>query len=348
MIEERETQKAPPQPRRPRLRIIFAVLAILLVAASATMIPRFVRASNPKKPSRNLTTPFTKPSTSPSANSSPHPSSPPVVDTTGWIARGAVQDGFFLRMPASWKGGWFEGTWDFEPKGLPSLAEDGNTFAVDLTVVSGEYDRIAPKSAKPFISDAASAALVWMAKPRLETFAIAWDGCPGFVGDCGGGAASRTLLVHISASTQALWHKHITIGRAIVGTIETYNGDNPIHGRAPQYEGGADFPDDPVDTALVRFLDARAEGIGADEQYCCDATALYSKDGLYYRNGAPLISWEFWRVAGIIGADYGRFRVVVHYKGGASRTEMISIGFQKGEAWPQYVPSVLAACSSCS
>jgi len=348
MITERSRTPDVEKPRRSRGRnTLISLLAFSLIGASAIFIPRLVGARDNKKPSRNLIPTYTKPSASPTAKTSSHPSSPPTVDTAGWVARVAVQDGFFLRMPATWKGGWFEGTWDFEPKGFPSLSEDGNTFAVALTVVSGEYDKIAPKTAKPVTYTAAREALVWTSKPRVETYAIAWNGCPGFVGECGGSTSSRTLLVHISASTQALWNKYIDIGRAVVATVETYNGDHPIHGRAPQYEGAADFPDDPVTTATVRFLDARVEGIGADEQYCCDATALYTKDGLYELNGNVLETYEFWRVAGIIGADHGRFRVVLHYNGGATRIEMISVAFQKGEAWPRSVPSVISACTNC-
>jgi len=254
-------------------------------------------------------------------------------------------DGFWLRVPPDWKGGWFEGTWDFEPKTLPSPAEGGNTFTVTLSVVSGEFDSIAPRGAKEIMLDAAPEVRVWTPGPRRETYAVPWDGCPGYVGECAGTA--RTLLVRVTGSTDALWNKYLPVGRAVVRTLETYNGDNPIHGRAPQYDGAADFPDDPVTTALVRFLDARAEGIGADELYCCNATDLYAKDGLYELNGKVLESYVFWRLSGIIGANSGRFRVVLRYQGGASRTEMISVAFQKGEAWPRNVPSVVAACTNC-
>ena len=345
MITEREKEATPKHRRGSRARIsIFAVLAILIVAASATVIPRVVGASSNKKPRPNLTTPLTKPSTQPSTRASHPPTTAPAVDTTGWVPRVSVMDGFWLRIPKTWKGGWFEGTWDFEPKGLPSLAEDGSTFALGLSIVTGEYNKIAPSSAIEFWTDAGPVR-AWMVSPRHETYAIAWTACPGYVGDCS--SPERTLIVQMTGSTNALWSKYVTVGRAVVRTIMAYDGSNPLFGRAPDYEGGADFPNDPVDTALVRFLDARVEGIGADELYCCDATALYAKDGLYYLNGSPATSWEFWRTAGIIGADNGRFRVVIHYRGGATRTEMISIGFQKGEAWPRNVPSVVAACTNC-
>jgi hypothetical protein len=221
----------------------------------------------------------------------------------------------------------------------------GATFAVELSVASGEYDKIAPRSSKEIQLDAGRVARVWMASPRHELYAIAWDGCPGYVGECADPA--RTLIVRVTGSTNVLWNKYLAVGRAVVRTIEMYNGDNPIHGRAPQYDGAPDFPNDPVTTALVRFLDARAEGVGADELYCCNATGLYTNDGLYELNSKVLVSYEFWRVAGTIGTTSGRFRVVLQYKGGTSRTEMISVAFQKGEAWPRNVPSVVAACTNC-
>src|SRR5438445_3961174 len=174
MITERPDQRMPESPRRSPMRItLLAILALALIAASAIFIPKVVGARSSKKPAPNLTTPPTKPvATSPTT---PRTSGTPVAVTSAWPARVSVMDGFWLRVPPDWKGGWFEGTWDFEPKTLPSPAEDGNTFTVTLSVVSGEFDSIAPRGAKKIMLDAAPEVRVWLPGPRRETYSIPWD-----------------------------------------------------------------------------------------------------------------------------------------------------------------------------
>src|SRR5690348_4465196 len=105
-------------------RLVYtSVLSLLIVAAISLVIYLGPGQSRPKGFSSPADTPTETPSSSPSSSSSSPGVIPPVATAPvpeGFKPRVGVQSAFAVDIPNDWKGGWFEGTWDFEPTGLPS------------------------------------------------------------------------------------------------------------------------------------------------------------------------------------------------------------------------------------
>ena len=237
-----------------------ALLAIFLVGCTTT--------------AGRATGPSTSP-TSTSAGPSATPTSAPPIPT-GWHRRAGVQSAFQLAIPNDWKGGWFEGTWDFEPKGEPSTAEGGSLFAVTVTVQSGGYEQPANGKHATQTTVNGAHALTWATGQQDLWYSVEWAFCPGYASECSSNRQTHTLVAHMFASTRALWERYFKTGKTIVSTIAPYDGSTPAHGTVSAKVGSDTFT-----KALVRFMDARVEGIGADELMTQHGAADYENIGLY-------------------------------------------------------------------
>src|SRR5687767_14710818 len=109
-------------------------MSVVAIIAGALLVPRLARDT--VDPAAGFAT---APPTD-TATPSPQPSSG-VPD--GWVGRAGVDHGFSIHLPQDWRGGWFEGRWDFHPKGLPGINEGGDTFTVEVhsaTFDGGPFD----------------------------------------------------------------------------------------------------------------------------------------------------------------------------------------------------------------
>jgi hypothetical protein len=230
-----------------------------------------------------------------------------------------IQDAFALAIPPDWQGGWFEGTWDFEPLGLVNASQDGLTFTVTLTVQPGNYDRYAKQPAKA-TEIQGNRALVWHPSALESAYAIEWIGCPGYSPTCSSNFSTRTLMVRMHASNATLWTKYSRVGEQIIRTIANYDGSAPVHATV-----GTPTDNDELSKALVRFMDARAEGIGAEDFMSPRAGDFYNTNGgLYDLNGQSVVSYD---VSGPAQSSTSseNFGVTVHYSGASVRQELITV-----------------------
>ncbi|MGZ4141966.1 MAG: hypothetical protein ACXVQY_05600 [Actinomycetota bacterium] len=268
---------------------LLSTVTVAVVVAAAVLIPRI----GTKPESRG----FTNPSVTPTATSAPTPSvTPTPIESPsagpaipdGWQRRVGVQSAFQLAIPADWKGGWFEGTWDFEPKGQPSVAEGGDLFAVTVTVQAGAYDQAASGRHASKTTVNGMRALTWTTGTDHLWYAVEWFACPGYTSECSSNFETRTLVVHLFASTRALWDQYLSTGKEIVTTIAHYDGSTPVHGTIAKGIAVDDFT-----KVLVRFLDARVEGIGAEDSMSAKAQDQYGSGGALdlYETGIPARPW---------------------------------------------------------
>src|SRR5437764_637069 len=103
---------------------------------------------------------------------------------SGFTRRAGVQAGFANDIPKDWKGGWFEGTWDFEPKGLPSTSEDGSTFALTVRVELGRYQDAFPGvTTTPTVIEGRNA-LTASPDRRHVFWAVYWNMCSNYARRC--------------------------------------------------------------------------------------------------------------------------------------------------------------------
>jgi hypothetical protein len=173
-------------------------------------------------------------------------------------------------MPPDWKGGWFEGTWDYEPKNLPSASQGGDTIFVTVTVVPGSYEQNAQQPTKPTVING-NRALEWRPSSLEDAYAIEWLGCPGYQPTCSSNFSTQTLIARMRASNGSLYTTYARVGEQIIRTIDHYDGSTPVHGTV-----ASGIKTDEFTKALVRFLDARVEGIGADELMSRAAASQFS------------------------------------------------------------------------
>jgi hypothetical protein len=306
-------------------RVAFvSTLTVALIAAAAIVLPR-LGSETPKSS-------FT--GTTPSASSEVSPTTTPTpvgIDTSGWRPRVGTQADFQLLLPPDWKGGWFEGYWDFEPKGLPGLPGGGDTFAIEVNLESGDYRNVAPKGAEATRIGERSA-LAWSPSEGHSSFAVQWTDCPAGA-DCVSGS-ERTLLVNMSGSTTALGQKYGAVGKEIVQTVRVYDGSAPAHGTA------VGIPDDPYRRTLITFLDARVEGIGAEDLMCCSAPDFYASDGLYGLGRDSVVSFTVHSVSEAASAATSTYEVTLRYENDRSRTESISVVYESGKASSTAVPKI--------
>jgi hypothetical protein len=313
-------------------RMAFAsALSVAVIAAVAVLVPKLGSSHQDKGN-------FTNPSRTPTATS-PEPTVTPTPQAaapipSGWQRRVGIQSGFQIAMPADWKGGWFEGTWDFEPKSLPSDAQGGDTFVVLVTLEHGSYDASPGRGAKATEING-HRALVWQPRTTETDYRLEWNFCDGYAPTCSSNFETQTLRVTIRGSTSPLWSQYESTGRQIVETVDTYDGATPVHGTV-----AASIQEDDFSRALVRFLDARVEGIGADELLSQTAGNFYAnRGGLYDLDTADAQSYEI--TAGPTGARQHEFGITMSYAGGATRQELITLSRDN----PQAVPVIANVCT---
>jgi hypothetical protein len=309
--------------------VMVSTLTVAAIAAVAIVLPQLRSTKTPRSGF-----------TSPTATQEPSPTASPTpagIDTTGWSARVGTQSDFSLLIPPDWKGGWFEGYWDFEPNGLPGLPEGGNTFAVEVHVESGNYQSFAQEfAAKDTIGGRKT--LWWQKSDTKYSYAIQWTDCSAGRPDCSPDTSERTLLVDVSGSTAALWQKYKATGLKVVDTIAVYDGSTPAHGTL-----AAGTSMDAYTRAMVRFMDARAEGIGAEEEACCNAS---EKMDMFYSVGTLDLSG--WKDLGgrtsAASAAAVTFRVEVIAGQGTETSrhvEDITVGYESGRQSDAETPVVI-------
>ncbi|MGZ4128382.1 MAG: hypothetical protein ACXVEX_09510 [Actinomycetota bacterium] len=299
---------------------LISTLTIAVIVAAAVFVPRI--GTRPE--SRGFTNPTVTPTTQTSATTSESPEASPTVTAAlptipdGWQRRVGVQSAFQLAVPADWKGGWFEGTWDFEPQGLPSASEGGNTFTVSITVQADWM-----KSNIPIPNGAERTeinghpARVWRPSSYETDYALDWFFCEGY-GQCSSNFEAHTLIARVRADNNEVWSRYARTGEQIVQTLDDYDGAIPVHGTVRPDAGTSNAYRD----ALIRFLDARVEGIGADELMGTAAAAWYNAhDGLYELKANVAATFEI----GPKESGSETFDVTVTYRGGTSRTERITL-----------------------
>jgi len=317
-------------------RLVYSsALSLVIIAAIAIIVV--------KSPSSNQSRGFTGPSETPTGVETPSPSDEPSTTPTpkdptkdplyGFKWRVGVQSGFAVAIPKDWKGGWFEGVWDFEPSGLPSTSQGGNTFAITITVEPGSY-RDAPSGARASeITIHDRRALTWSTDPHHVSYAVDWPGCPDYASACSANAATQRLIMRLYGSTQSLWDSYEALGRKAALSVVEYDGLEALHGTVD-----LTIKIDDLRRALVRFMDARVEGIGADELMGTSASNSYNSDGgLYELNGNPATTYD------IIQRTGNEFEISIAY-GNSRRYERIEIQQGDGTA----APTVEKVCIGCT
>jgi hypothetical protein len=245
--------------------VIIAAIAIIVVRSPGSNESRGLTGSSPSP--TETATPSTSPE--PSTTAPPEPAS---NIPSGFVARVGVQSGFAVDIPKDWKGGWFEGTWDFEPKGQPSTAEGGNLFAVTVAVRDGSYEQAATGHHATDTTVNVYRAKTWSSGTNDLWYAVDWtETCPGYAPECSSNFKVRTLVLHLFASTTGLWDQYLPTGKEIVSTVHMYDGTIPVH-----EFGGPMVATDALDAVLHRFLDARVEGVGAEDLMSDAAQAAFA------------------------------------------------------------------------
>jgi hypothetical protein len=334
--------------RAHKQRLVYSsALSIMVVAAIAIVLAR--------SPGGNESKGFTNPSATPTESSTPSPgvgpsttptAKPPAPSSTipdGFKARAGVQSGFAVDIPKDWKGGWFEGYWDFEPKGLPSTAQGGDTFALVVTVEPGNYRDATGGVHSTQTTIGGRNALMWSTDALHLSYAVEWPGCPNYEPSCLSSTSPQRLIIRLYGSTHGLWDSYQALGRRAAATVHVYDGTEPEHGT---FNAGVKIDD--YSKALVRFMDARVEGIGADELMCCNAVTFYSRDGGLYEQGIEA-TIRYIVDAGTVNLSAAEttYSVAVTYKDGSKRIERISVGYESGKVRSGEVPKILSVCTGC-
>lgn len=286
----------------------------------------------------------------------------PDLMANGFTRRVGIQGGFTIDIPKEWKGGWFEGVWDFEPKGLPSTSEGGNTFAVTATLEHGSYTSAFPGAQTTRTTIEGRSALTTSPDTTHVAYAIDWhtgyplwssaayaggrnlDLCPDYAETCTGGPSDRRLIIRLFGSTDSLWSQYQAIGQLAAHTVRPYEGSEPAHGTV---KGTTKM--NVYARALARFMDARVEGVGAEDMMCCSAPKNYSSaGGLYESNGSAVVSYDATRDARPVAEPASQgFDVTIHFANGKTRTEFISVGFESGKTSPFVPPKTEGTCLNC-
>lgn len=282
------------------------------IVAAAIVVPKIV--SNPSRIENPI--------------ESPSPTPAPVTDETAVFRN--ERDGYWLQYPKDWRFGEFEAQIAFQPPGVPSIVEGGSTFAVELWVDQGDYDNpdrlgtyeggtadvldttVAGRPAKVRQHDQRDGSKI----ARSVTYTVDWTGvyCPPGA-PCPVPGPS-VLIVHIQAtpSEEPLWDRYSEAGLAMVDSIRLNNASSlPSNTAVATRRGsvGANVEYDDTTAAVVKFMEARIEGGGAEPWLSSNAKqqydmrendlSLYSPDErtsylsykLVARDQADANSWEF-------------------------------------------------------
>lgn len=253
--------------------------ALAVIVAGAIVIPQLTGGS----------------STRPPGFATAPPSETPPPSTDGSVYRNEL-DSYQTVFPRDWKVGGFEGAVEFTPPGLPGLAVGEDTFAVEIQHRIGErYDEADP-SFEPGADVAGRSAVRSRADTQI-VYRVDWTGAgcdPEAVCD----AEIATLFVNLYGSTQRLWDRYQAEGRAIVESLRTTPGtpvetDDVIITRRGSVDGEL-VEYDELTAFLVRFMDARMDGGGAESYLTENAAAQYqAREGEWglYAYGDPAIPW---------------------------------------------------------
>ena len=261
---------------------------------------------------------------------------------SGFTRRAGAQAGFAIDIPRDWKGGWFEGTWDFEPKGLPSTSEDGSTFSLTVSAEKGSYtEAFAGAATTPVIIQGHNA-VTTSPDSRHVFFAVDWQMCPNFARRCSTADRTRRLIMRLSASTDAFWTKYESAGRLAAQSVRQYDGSDPVYGLLTGTTNENEYG-----KAVIRFLDARVEGVGAEDLMCCDAPKFYRGfGGLYALNGSKVVSYEA-KFSRYLDSASAQLSVTVHFANGKTRDELLIASYQDGAVTLYGTPRVSSACTGC-
>jgi hypothetical protein len=317
--------------RAHRRRVTFsASAALLVIAAIAVLVPTLAAKDKNSGFTNPTPGPSLGPSTKPTAEASTNAPPPGPVIPAGWQRRVGVQSAFQLAIPADWKGGWFEGTWDFEPKGLPGGQQDGDTFTVTVTLQPGNYDAASgPGAAGTTVNG--HRAVTWHPSATETDYSIEWFHCPGYTEECSSNFETQTLVARLHATNDTLWSQYEVTGLNVVHTLFEYDGGTPVHGTT-----AAAIKDDASTEALIRFLDARVEGIGADELMTSKAATQYAAIGLYQTGvpSVPYVKFEVTAVAPDAGGNAETFTVNIFIDPNEWTTESITLVHASSQSPP--------------
>ena len=314
--------------------VMVSTLTVALIAAAAVVIPRLGTTKNPSSG-------FSSPGASTTASSLPAP------EIKGTVHASPVY-GFKITIPDGWRAGFFEGVYEYGPENLPMLAQGGDTFAVTVDILHGRYDSFSKDIAnsnagtttqQTTVKGHAAEQVQLNNDPTRQMWLfLDWDSCLKGAPQCTNPEEGITLQVHVSANTKSLWDKYGSTAAGVMGSIDTYDGSRPVHGTL-----ASDETDDVYTRALVRFMDARAEGVGAEDLVCCTAA---SQADMYYSVGTLDLSG--WTDLGgrTVSASTATstYRVDVIAGQGTETShhvESITVGYKSGQQSDTETPVVL-------
>lgn len=221
--------------------------------------------------------------------------------------------GYTLELPERWVATRFEGHDEYRPPGMPSLAQGGDTFAIDA----------APSAAFIGIPCTLEQDILPMRN------GIVADAC--FVTESDGSqhgwylaappTAVSDITIHVIGSTQALWEANTDAATEILSSFGTIGEPVVEHGT---FADGIRM--DRFGTALAGFLEARVLGNGADYWMGPDAESLYLESQTLYADvdGNHWLSYEVTEVRGV-DANSVEFDVTLRSDAGEV-TETMGVG----------------------
>ncbi len=274
------------------------------------------------------------------ATTDPTPSS--TITTTEFETFRNERDAYQTIVPRSWRAGGFEGSVEFIPPGQVGLTAGDQTFAVEAMLLIGQRydddevgdlsfqdtDRFALKSGGGDRKAVRAEKIEGEAAHTL-VYRIDWTSevCPH--DEC----ESATLRVVAFGSTAELWSQYRELGESVAHEVTVLQepalpgGVTTLHGTVEDA-----IPFDVATSALVRFMDARVEGGGAEE-YMTAQAKRGSDEGLY---GEGDDGWQSYEVLQREGADASSFEYTVRLRTGGGTNgqttvdETIGVGRDDG------------------
>lgn len=197
--------------------------------------------------------------------------------------------GYTLELPADWVASRFEGHDEFRPRGLPSLAIGGETFAIDIA------------TRELFLEVPCT-----LADGVLEmSDGIVADGCTSTSPDASRhdwflaapATASDDILIHVIGSTAQLWDTHHAAALQVLASLGIVADPSVARGSF-----AAGIPMDRYAVALTGFLEARVLGNGATYWMTSEAESLYLESRSTYAD-IDGNSWSSYVVSQVRGVD---------------------------------------------
>jgi len=268
-------------------------LIVALIAAASVVIPRL--GNDPRNDGF----------AGPDGTTSPSPTPAP---DDGWVTVRDEQDGYQLRMPPDWRVTEFEGAVELLPPGMVGTAAGEDTFAVELMLFHDERfeaetnmtigDRPARRderaNGQTYRADW-SGSVCEPCTLQIAVIAPATDNYPTTLLDTTG---------HLIASIE-----HIVEASLPVGEVRTRRG-----------VVAADVGYDERTALLVRFLEARTHGGGAEEFL---SPAFSEGKDLYTIDGEAILTFE---VTARAEADANSSEFTVVLDGIATETVAVGAG----------------------